>query len=84
MITFKNLRINIDKVAVNLDLLGLQKINIICGKNNSGKSTILNAIAGKFEALIGLQLNLTELENIEIKEAEYIEVETEYGIDMVS
>lgn len=33
-----------DQIKNDIELKGLGKINIICGKNNSGKSTLLLAI----------------------------------------
>lgn len=42
---FQNLRLQNLKGIKSCELLNLSKINVICGKNNSGKSTILECIA---------------------------------------
>ncbi len=43
----KYLRIKNIRVLKQCDLINLGKINIICGKNNSGKSTLLEGIASE-------------------------------------
>lgn len=45
-------------------LLNIGRINVICGKNNSGKSTILRAISEKETRAIGKQLSDTDLNKI--------------------
>lgn len=46
------------------DLLEIGRINIICGKNNSGKSTLLRAIANKDIRSIGKQLSNSDINSI--------------------
>ena len=54
---FDHLRLNGLKGLLQTDLLDLGKINIICGKNNSGKSTVLEAINSSNHRLKGMQMN---------------------------
>lgn len=46
-------------------LTDLGKINIICGKNSSGKSAILNCIANENDIFLGKTLTETEVEELE-------------------
>jgi predicted ATP-dependent endonuclease of OLD family len=66
---FENL--HLEKVGTfdGCDLLGLQKVNVICGKNNSGKSTLLNALNDPQNRRLGIsptQDRLNEIINASI------------------
>lgn len=58
---FTYLRLSNLKAIKQCELLNLGKINIICGKNNSGKSTILEALTKKENRKIGVNFASTEI-----------------------
>lgn len=60
---FTNLRLGTHKALEDCLLQDLGKINIICGKNNSGKSTLLEAIT-KGDRTPAITLNEEELKHI--------------------
>src|ERR1051326_1489386 len=45
-------------------LLDMGRINVICGKNNSGKSTVLRAFSEKEKRAIGKQLSDKDINEI--------------------
>jgi predicted ATPase len=51
-------------------LRGLGRVNVICGKNNSGKSTLLSALASPEHRAIGGSLSPEEAEQIAVSAAE--------------
>jgi len=61
---FKHLRIIEHKGLVEAELRHLGKINIICGKNNSGKSTILECISELDRRKPGKELSSADGESI--------------------
>ena len=44
---------------------GLGRINVVCGKNNSGKSTVLEALNKRSECFVGSALSPAQLERIQ-------------------
>ncbi|MEQ9440055.1 MAG: ATP-binding protein [Cyclobacteriaceae bacterium] len=48
----------------NLELNNLEKINVICGKNSSGKSSILEGINLRDHAYVGLEISDTDKEKL--------------------
>jgi AAA15 family ATPase/GTPase len=61
---FTNLHLGQHKGLTSGWLRNLGRINIICGKNNSGKSTVLEAINFTFSSSPALQLTNSELDQI--------------------
>jgi hypothetical protein len=51
-------------------LRGLGRVNVICGKNNSGKSTLLNALASTEHRAVGGSFSPADAEKISIAAAE--------------
>src|SRR5262249_32726551 len=51
---YNHLRLKHLKGLKTCDLLNLGKINVICGRNNSGKSTLLEAIHSEAKRSIGI------------------------------
>ena len=52
------------KALAKCRLEGLGQINVICGKNNSGKSTLLEAIDSKENRSVGRRFDMAEVEEI--------------------
>lgn len=59
---FSNLKVISHKALKHCLIENLGKINIICGKNNSGKTTLLEAINAKEKTIIGEQIIENKLE----------------------
>jgi len=55
MVHFKNLRLRPHKGLQGADLMDLRQINVICGPNNSGKTTVLECIASESLRSIGIE-----------------------------
>jgi len=55
MVHFKNLRLRPHKGLQGADLMELRQINVICGPNNSGKTTVLECIASESLRSIGIE-----------------------------
>lgn len=53
---YQNLKILEDNILRETKLLNLNKVNVICGKNNSGKTTLLDAI-NKEGVLVGREFD---------------------------
>lgn len=53
---FEHLRINVPPIIPTTDLTDFGRINLICGRNNSGKTTLLKAIAEKQHRTLGSAL----------------------------
>ncbi|MBO1910812.1 hypothetical protein J4G37_39220, partial [Microvirga sp. 3-52] len=59
--------INRDHIR-NVELLNLSKINIFCGKNNAGKTTILNTLSGGSEKfMLGEEYSFDEVWSFFVK-----------------
>ena len=67
---FTHLKIGAYKALRDCQLKDLGKINVICGKNNSGKSTLLEAISEK--AAPGRTLGADQLEGFLNASAQYV------------
>ena len=50
---YQHLRLGPLRALKQCDLLNLGRINVLCGKNNTGKSTLLEAAAGEKTAGVG-------------------------------
>lgn len=59
----KNIRIRDIKAVKSCDLVNLGKMNIICGKNNSGKSTLLEGTASEDHCFPGIRINVDQALN---------------------
>jgi energy-coupling factor transporter ATP-binding protein EcfA2 len=64
MTCFHSVRLNQHKGLKGATLLELGKINVLCGPNNSGKTTILECLAQKGRHVPGLNLNEPAIEGI--------------------
>ena len=60
---FKHLRIKDKKALEKCDLLNLGRINIICGPNNSGKSTLLEGIESTSNRFPGITIEQSHINN---------------------
>jgi len=61
---FEHLRIQNIKALKSCDLLDLGKINIICGRNNSGKSTLLEGIESDSNRFPGISIEENHIEKV--------------------
>lgn len=61
---FDHIRVKNNKALKSCDLLNLGKINIICGRNNSGKSTILEGIAADGKRSPGVSIEEKHIDTI--------------------
>lgn len=61
---FTNLKIIPNKALSETLLLNLGKINVICGKNNSGKSRLLESIYDDSKTVLGLSFSDIEFQKI--------------------
>ena len=61
---FTHLKVETHKGLDECVLRDLGKINIICGKNNSGKSTLLEVISNKSSRTVGRLFGDNELEEL--------------------
>ena len=57
----KNIKLNFPPILNEVSLHDLGKINIVCGKNNSGKSTLLEAIRDKEKRVFGMRFKEEEV-----------------------
>lgn len=60
----KYLRINKTSVLDQYDLTNLGQINVICGKNNSGKSTLLEVIESEKERSLGKKISPDDIKTV--------------------
>jgi predicted ATPase len=60
----KYLRINKTSVLDQYDLTNLGQINVICGKNNSGKSTLLESIASEEKRSLGKRITPDDIKTV--------------------
>ena len=60
---FTNLRVKNHKALKQSDLIELGSINIICGRNNSGKSTLLEGIASESNRCPGRVFSKEDVDN---------------------
>jgi len=68
---YEALRVGKHKMLVEFTFTDLGKINVICGKNNSGKSTLLEAIAGHGELINGLSASSIDVSEIYERTLQY-------------
>jgi predicted ATPase len=61
---WQNLRLQSAPVLHNAVLLNLGRVNVFCGRNNSGKSTLLNAIATSTARYAGATFGRSDQESI--------------------
>lgn len=61
---FEHLSIFYSPILPDSNMINLGRINVICGKNNSGKTTVLNAIQHKGSRRLGRVLNSSEIDII--------------------
>ena len=58
---FKHLKLSYPPILIDVILDGLGKINVVCGKNNSGKSTLLESIKDEAKRIMGKRLGKEEI-----------------------
>jgi len=63
---FQNLKITNIKALKEAMLRDLGKINVVCGKNNSGKSTLLEGIIGKEHRDIGKSFEESDFDKLRV------------------
>jgi ABC-type lipoprotein export system ATPase subunit len=61
---FRQLRVGNLKALKEVELLTLDQVNVVCGKNNSGKSTLLEAINTPDKRSLGRTLSETDASDI--------------------
>jgi len=64
MRTFQHVRLHAHKGLNGGTLQDLQKINIICGPNNSGKTTVLECLANPKLCVAGLSFSADETTSV--------------------
>lgn len=60
----KHLKLNFPPILNDVVLQDLGNINVVCGKNNSGKSTLLESIKDKNKSALGRRLGKEEIDSI--------------------
>jgi len=63
MNAFQYLRVN-GRIFEQAKLYDLGKINVFCGKNNSGKSTVLNALSDRSNIQSGIMIDNSLIQEI--------------------
>jgi predicted ATPase len=77
----QNIKFTLDEIK-GLELNNLGKINILCGKNNSGKSTLLRNIHTTNNCEFGVKLNIDVIQKLTFPIREYLEtIVEEYDDD---
>ena len=64
MTALRHIKLKAHKGLKEVTLLRLEKINVICGPNNSGKTTVLECVEDRNLSLPGIEISESEAERL--------------------